>query len=208
MRTLTLLPIVSIGILLAGCHTDMWRQPKQAPMDMNDLFADKAASRPLIPGTIARGKLREDGAFFTGIENGKWVDSIPVPVTKELMAMGQEKYQIFCTPCHGQLGDGKGMIAIRGFQVKRPVGNYHTERLRNMPVGHFYNVITNGYGAMYSYASRIEPKERWAVVAYVRALQLSQNAKLEDLPAEERQALLSGNPMEPATSTDSQGGGH
>lgn len=168
------------AVLLAGCHTDMWRQNKSAPLSQNDFFPDGQASRPLLPGTIAKGHERKDDAFFTGAKGGKWVNQLPVPLTKKLLLRGQERYNIFCSPCHGQLGDGNGMIAHRGFTLKRPVGNYHTDRLRNMPVGHCYDVITNGYGTMYSYASRIEPSDRWAIVAYIKALQLSQNAPLAD----------------------------
>ena len=103
-----------------------------------------------------------------------------MPVNLELVKRGQERFNVYCSPCHGRLGDGKGMIALRGFQLRRPVGNYHTDRLRKMPVGHFYDVITNGYGAMYSYAARVEPQDRWAIVSYIRALQLSQNAPLDE----------------------------
>ena len=161
----------------------MWRQPKTEPLSISPgLFTDGAESRPLLPGTIPQGHLREDAVFFSGIgEDGKWVAKIPLPVTLALMKRGQDRYRAYCTPCHGQLGNGEGMIAHRGFELRRPVGNYHTERLRNMPVGHFYDVITNGYGAMYSYASRVEPQDRWAIVAYIRALQLSQNAAPGDI---------------------------
>lgn len=191
------------AVTLAGCHTDMWRQPKEEPLDPSTFFVDGAASRPLVPGTVPRGYLRSDSAFYTGIKDGKWVTQIPVPVTKELVERGRERFDVYCSPCHGRLGDGNGMIAHRGFTLKRPVGNYHTDRLRGMPVGHFYDVITNGYGAMYSYASRIEPKDRWAVVSYIRALQLSQKAPavevsangikpltVEEIAAKEREARL------------------
>lgn len=184
MRTNRELRIATLAlasaVFLAGCHTDMWRQQKQGPLDESTFFADGQASRPLQPGTIARGHQRKDDAFFTGAQNGKWVAELPVPLTKELLMRGQDEFRAYCTPCHGQLGNGQGMIAHRGFNVRRPVGNFHTERLRNMPIGHFYDVITNGYGAMYSYASRVEPEDRWAIAAYIRALQLSQNAPLSD----------------------------
>lgn len=181
---------LAVPLFLTGCHTDMWQQPKyQNPMQMekgpSKVFSDGMVSRPLVKGTIARDHLREDDAFFTGFENGKLVTEFPIPITKETLLRGQERFTIYCVPCHGQLGNGKGMIATRGFELRRPVGNYHTDRLRKMPVGHFYDVITNGYGAMYSYASRIEPQDRWAIVAYVRALQVSQNAKVSELTQEE-----------------------
>lgn len=196
-RKAALLGFAALG--LAGCHTDMWRQPKLNPMSSqygqgSSVFTDGGTARPLMPGTVARDHLREDGAFFTGIgADGKWLATIPPAATSaykgatsadRMIAMlrrGQDRYKAFCTPCHGQLGDGEGMIAHRGFELRRPVGNYHTERLRRMPAGHFYDVITNGYGAMYSYASRVEPQDRWAIVAYIRALQLSQNAGAGDV---------------------------
>lgn len=172
--------VSAVAVFSAGCNTDMWRQPRQDPMDHSEFFADGQAARPLVPGTIARDHLREDDAFFTGYKNGKVIKEIPVPVTMDLLKRGQERFTIYCTPCHGALGDGEGMIAHRGFKLKRPPGNYHTDRLRNMPAGHFYDVITNGYGTMFSYASRVEPQDRWAIVAYIRALQLSQHALISD----------------------------
>lgn len=176
--------IFGLAGVAAGCHTDMWRQPRTDPLDESAFFtADGQTSRPLLPGTIPRGHLREDEAFFTGAQNGKWLTTLPMPLTKELLLRGQERFNVYCSPCHGQLGDGEGMIANRGFKLRRPVGNYHTPRLRAMPVGHFYDVITNGYGTMYSYASRVEPRDRWAIVAYIRALQLSQSASAADAGA-------------------------
>lgn len=183
------LGLLGLAMLVAGCHTDMWRQPKHEPLDASEgLFSDGAASRPVVPGTVSRGNVRLDDAYYTGRENGKWVDAFPNGMADtaakrtEMLARGQERFNVYCSPCHGQLGDGKGMIAQRGFILRRPVGNYHTERLRNMPLGHFYDVITNGYGAMYSYASRIEPQDRWAIVAYIRALQMSQHATAPTKP--------------------------
>ena len=189
MRFLRNLIIGIAAISIVGCNTDMWVQKKTAPLADSDFFSDGQSARPLVPGTIPRGHLREDGVFYTGIENAKWVDKIPVPVTMDLLKRGRDRFDIYCSPCHGRLGDGKGMIALRGYQLKRPVGNYHTARLMKMPVGHFYDVITNGFGAMYSYASRIEPQDRWAVVAYIRALQLSQNASVTDLNEKEKAQL-------------------
>lgn len=205
MRLLRYLVIGFAALSIVGCNTDMWVQNKQAPLSENELFPDSAGSRPLVPGTIPRGHLREDGAFFTGIENGKWVDKIPVAITEDLLKRGRDRFDIYCSPCHGRIGDGHGMIAQRGFQLKRPVGNYHTDRLRKMPVGHFYDVITNGYGAMYSYASRVEPQDRWAIVAYIKALQLSQHGSVNDLDATERQQL--DQKMETKTESH-EGGGH
>jgi mono/diheme cytochrome c family protein len=176
-RLLLLMPAVA---MLAGCHTDMWVQPKTKPLSESKFYPDGQASRPLVAGTVARDFLREDDAFFTGARNGKWLDQIPMKVDEKVIRRGMDRYKVFCSPCHGMLGDGNGMIAQRGLTLRRPVGNYHTDRLRNMPVGHFYDVITNGYGAMYSYASRVEPQDRWAIVAYIRVLQLSQHATVQD----------------------------
>ena len=191
------LAILGFGVLaLGGCNTDMWRQPKQEPLDESQFYADGAANRPLVPGTIARGHLREDDAYFVGAANGKWLDGFPagIKVNRDLVLRGQERFNIYCSPCHGRLGDGNGMIAQRGFTLKRPVGNYHTDRLRKMPVGHFYDVITNGYGAMFSYAARVEPQDRWAIVAYIRALQLSQYANPADVTPEDVQKALNAKP--------------
>jgi mono/diheme cytochrome c family protein len=192
----TSVAIIGAALFLSGCHTDMWTQPKyHNPMEAEKspsgahVFADGSVSRPLVAGTVARDHLREDDAFYTGFKNGKLVNTFPIPVTKELILRGQDRFTIYCVPCHGQLGNGQGMIAQRGFELRRPVGNYHTDRLRKMPIGHFYDVITNGYGAMFSYASRVEPQDRWAIAAYIRVLQLSQNAKIGDLTPEQVQQL-------------------
>lgn len=200
-----------VGTLLAaGCHTDMWRQPKEEPLGISKFYVDGASSRPLTPGTIARDHLREDSVFYTGVRAGRWVDNLPMPLTKALIDRGQERYDIFCSPCHGRLGDGQGMIAQRGFTLRRPVGNYHTPRLRNMPVGYLYDVITNGYGTMYGYASRIEPRDRWAIVAYVRALQLSHDQDVSTLSPSQRAELAKSaeKPFEPRPFGSDAGGEH
>lgn len=182
----------ALGALAAGCHTDMWQQPKIAPLDESQFYADGQTARPLVAGTVARGHLRLDDALYTGRVNGKYVDEIPMKVTKELILRGQDRFNIYCTPCHGRLGDGNGMIAKRGFALKRQPASYHTDRLRKMPVGHFFDVITNGYGTMFSYASRVEPEDRWAIVAYIRTLQLSQHASAADVDPKSLATLQSG----------------
>jgi mono/diheme cytochrome c family protein len=187
-------------MVLAGCHTDMWVQPKiHEPLQPSKFFKDGASSRPLVPGTVARDHLREDEPFFTGKKDGKLITQFPIPVTKELVERGQDRFTIYCVPCHGRLGDGNGMIANRGFKLRRPVGNYHTDRLRQMPIGHFYDVMTHGYGAMYSYASRVEPQDRWAIAAYIRALQLSQHATPRDLTPGDIESLNNPKPKETAS---------
>lgn len=196
---------LAAGLVVVGCHTDMWSQPKiHEPYQESKFYADGSTARPLVEGTVARGHLRLDDAFFTGFKDGKLVKEFPLPVDEELIRRGQERYTIYCTPCHGQLGDGQGMIAKRGFTLRRPVGNYHTERLQEMPVGHFYDVITNGYGSMYSYASRVEPRDRWAIVAYIRTLQLSQGATAADKQEADAKYPL----PQPATEGHGEGGGH
>lgn len=206
MKVLHLLGLTACGAMLAGCHTDMWVQPKIRPQHESAFFADGSSARPLPAGTVARDHLRLDTAFFTGRDaNGKLLTTIPVPVTKQLIMRGQERFNIYCTPCHGQLGDGQGMIARRGLTLKRPIASYHTDRLRAMPIGHFYEVMTKGFGAMYSYASRVEPQDRWAIAAYIRVLQLSQNAP-ESAATKEQQDLLEGRVKQEAPKPESEGG--
>lgn len=187
---------------LTGCHIDMWRQPKiHSAQRENPFFADKISTRPVVSGTIARGHFRDDAGYFEGTTNdGKeLITEIPARALNSftgdtdaakrltMIQRGRDRYNIYCTPCHGKIGDGNGMIAQRGFALRRPPGNYHTKRLREIPIGHFYDVINNGYGTMYSYASRIQDiNDRWAVASYVRALQLSQNAVPSDVPEANR----------------------
>lgn len=186
---------------LAGCHPDMWRQAKVQPLAQSEFFVDKQGARPLVANTVARnpfGKpvpadavLRTDNPLYTGMENGKLVTTIPAAAyqyfdndRRKMLKRGQERFNIFCSPCHSRLGDGNGMIARRGLNLRKKPASYHTDRLRNLPDGHFFNVITNGLGIMYSYASRVDPEDRWAIVAYIRVLQLSQNATVSDVPAD------------------------
>ena len=171
----------------AACRQDMYNQPKYKPLAASEFFADGTSARPLPPHTVARGHLDEDTVFFTGKnDDGTLAASFPMPVTHELLERGQERFNIFCSECHGYEGDGNGMIVQRGFP---PPNSYHIDRLRQAPPGYFYHVITNGYGVMYPYASRVEPADRWAVAAYIRALQLARNGRLEDVPADERRRL-------------------
>ena len=190
---------LSVLVFAAGCHTDMWVQPKTEPLEDSSFFADKASARPLVPGTVARGHLEEDTAYYTGRDdNGKLVTSIPIKSLtpdqmKAFLLRGQERFKIYCTPCHGQLGDGQGMISKRGLALRRPPADYHTDRLRAMPIGHFYDVITNGYGVMFSYASRVEPEDRWAIAAYIRALQLSEHASQSQFAAAQTKTSSGGS---------------
>jgi mono/diheme cytochrome c family protein len=165
----------------------MHDQPRHEPLEASILFADGRSSRPLIEGTVARGHLREDHELYTGLNaEGQFVSHLPAPVTRELLERGQSRFNAFCSPCHGRRGDGGGMVVQRGF--KQPQ-SFHQTRLRDTPVGYYYDVISRGFGEMSSYAAQISPRDRWAIVAYVRALQISRNVPVAALTAEERQQL-------------------
>jgi cytochrome c553 len=170
-----------------ACRQDMHDQPKYIPLRPSDFFGDGRSERPLIEGSVARGHLKDDVAFYTGKgPDGKPIDAFPFPVTKDVIERGQQRFNIYCTPCHGHLGNGDGMIPRRGF---RHPPSYHQDRLRNVPNGYIFDVISAGFGAMPDYAAQIEPRDRWAIVAYIRALQLSQNATIADVPADARGEL-------------------
>lgn len=154
----------------------MHNQPRYKPYAATNFFEDGRSERPAIDDTVARGQLHLDQARYTGKVNGKDVDAIPIQITKADLLRGQDRFDIYCAPCHGRSGDGHGMIVLRGLQ---PPPTYHDPRLVNAPIGHFFDVITNGYGAMFSYASRVAVDDRWRIAAYIRALQLSQNAPPE-----------------------------
>lgn len=172
-----------------GCRQDMHDQPKFHRQRGTSFFADGRSVRPQVENTVARNQLREDSYFYTGFTGGKEGDGMPFPVTMDVLARGQERYNVYCTPCHSRVGNGVGMIVQRGYAK---AGNFHVERLQKAPLGHFFNVITNGYGAMPDYAAQVAPVDRWAIVAYIRALQLSQNATQADVP--------SGSHVEPLSS--------
>jgi len=171
-----------------GCgntlRQDMANQPRQNPLSPAPIFADGRSERPIIDNTVARGAVEEDALFVTKDSN-----SFPLPLTPELLARGQDRYDIFCSPCHGLQGDGQGMVTLRGMKHPPP---YHQDRVRNEPNGYFFDVITNGFGAMNGYSAQLNPRDRWAIVAYVRALQVSRNAHVADLPANLREKLMAG----------------
>jgi cytochrome c553 len=173
-------------LLMGACRTDMHVQPKHQPLEPSTFFDDGRSARPLVEGTVARGHLRIDEHLYTGKVNGVDAETFPFPVTRAVLERGRERFNIFCSPCHDRTGTGNGMIPQRGF---RHPPSYHIDRLRKAPVGHFFDVITNGFGAMYSFASRIPARDRWAIVAYIRALQLSENATQADVPPGERVRL-------------------
>lgn len=174
--------------LLAGSCTagQMRNQPKYKTFDPNPFFDDGLAARPLPDHTVARLQAYTDTLLYEGTVNGAPADLFPMPITLALLNRGRERYNIFCSPCHGYDGYGQGVIVQRGFS---PPPSFHIDRLRAAPNGHYFNVISNGIGAMYSYGARIRPDDRWAIIAYIRALQTSQNAHLEDVPAADRQQL-------------------
>lgn len=178
------------AIIAAGCRNDMHVQPRYNPYDPSTFFADGRSERQPVAGTVARnaaiGGLEE--VVNTGRLNGQEINAFPFPITRDVMERGRERFNIFCTPCHGLAGDGDGMIVQRGFQ--RPP-SYHIDRLRNASVGHFFSVITDGFGAMYPYGYRIPPRDRWAIIAYIRALQLSREGTIDNVPQAERPKLLS-----------------
>ena len=182
---LGLLALVAV-LLLAGCGRNMAEQPRVGPLQATPFFADGSGNRPLLDGTVSRERGAIDPVFFTGQQDGMLVNELPIEVTFELLLRGQERYDIFCSMCHGYTGAGDGMVVRRGFP--QPV-SFHEQRLLDASVGYYFNAMTNGFGRMYSYAGRIPAEDRWAIAAYVKALQLSQNASIDDVPADVRHAL-------------------
>ena len=188
MRTDLKLCAVALALAAAvGCRQDMQDQPKFIPLRPSGFFADGRSERPLVEGTVARGHLNDDTLLNTGKgADGKPSNEFPMPVTKALILRGEERYNIYCAPCHDRTGSGNGMIVRRGY--RRPP-TYHSDRLRQQPNGFLYDVIANGFGAMPDYAAQIPPPDRWAIVAYIRALQLSQQASFDDVPPAARGRL-------------------
>jgi mono/diheme cytochrome c family protein len=178
--------LFAVAATLAGCRQDMHDAPRYEPLEQSSFFTDGRAARMPIANTVARGQLRDDEHFYTGKVAGQPTTEFPMPVTAGVMARGQEQFNVFCSPCHGRTGVGNGMIVQRGFR-KPP--SYHEERLRTAPVGYLFDVMTNGFGAMQDYAAQVPVADRWAIAAYVRALQLSHRATVDDVPAERRGEL-------------------
>jgi hypothetical protein len=175
-----------LTICFCGCRQEMYDQPRYKPLAKSEFFTNESSARPIPAHTVARGQLHDDTFFYTAMRGTNLVDSFPFPVTLAVLKRGQERYDIYCAVCHGPTGEGNGMIVQHGFPAPP---SYHIDRLRNAPVGHFFDVITHGYGVMYSYATRVEPADRWAIAAYIRALQLSENATTNDLPPTELSKL-------------------
>jgi len=175
-----LVMLIGLCAILAGCREDMQLQPRIDPLRRSDFYADLRSARPLPLGTIPREATVTDPYFYSGYVGKDLGNYMPFPVTREVLERGRERFDIFCAPCHSRLGDGNGMVVQRGY--RRPP-SYHIDRLRNEPLGHFFDVISNGFGAMPDYAAQIPPYDRWTIVAYIRALQLSQNAPANVAPA-------------------------
>jgi hypothetical protein len=190
-RAARIFGLAALALWLIGCRMDMHEQPKYLPYEPTTFFDDGRSERPVVPGTVARGQLRLDELLYTGKENGFFANKFPFPITRADLERGRQRYNIYCTPCHDYTGSGQGIVVLRGFP---PPPSFHIDRLRQAPVGHFFDAMTSGYGSMYSYASRIEPEDRWRIAAYVRVLQLSAHSTLQDVPESERQKLTEQNP--------------
>jgi cytochrome c553 len=185
LKKLMMLTTVAI-FAIAGCRQQMADQPHQRPLESSNFFDDGMASRPAEPGTVARAGRVQNEQRLNSKADGKLIDGFPFEVTMEVLARGQERYEIFCSPCHDRLGNGQGMIVRRGFT---PARSFHDPRLRDAPAGHFFQVMTQGFGVMPSYANQLSEHDRWAVIAYIRALQLSRNARLDQLPPKDREKM-------------------
>jgi mono/diheme cytochrome c family protein len=175
-------PLVVLGVMASvGCRLDMHVQPRYNPLAKSDFFPDQRAARPPVEGTVARGDERADTYFYTGKIGNNDGDFLPFPVTHDVLQRGRERFNVYCSPCHSRVGDGNGMIPSRGFARKPP--SYHIARLQKAPIGYFFDVMTNGFGIMLDYSAQISAHDRWCIAAYIRALQLSQNATAADVPA-------------------------
>lgn len=185
--------IMGVGTLIilficTACQRrpQMGEQPKYQAYEANEFFPNGSAMRPLPANTIAQGQLRANQPFFTGMRDGYLIAEVPIQITYSVITRGRQQYNIYCSVCHGLSGNGDGMIVQRGFPSPP---SFHSERLRFAPAGHFFYVITHGYGLMFSYAARVSPQDRWAIVAYIRALQLSQHTRISDVPSSEQRNL-------------------
>jgi mono/diheme cytochrome c family protein len=179
--------VVLLALGGAACRQDMHNAPRYKPYAASDFFADGRSSRIPPTGTVARGWLRADDVLYTGRANGELVAEFPFPISAADMQRGRDRYNIYCSPCHGTLGDGQGMVVQRGL---RRAASYHQDRLREEKVGYFYDVVTNGFGAMQGYAEQVPVRDRWLIVAYVRALQLSQHATMAEVPSDQQAPLM------------------
>jgi mono/diheme cytochrome c family protein len=182
----SVLLVLALAAGLSGCRQDMHDTPRYRPYRASDFFADGSSARPLVEGTVARGFLREDTHLYEGKVAGQPATSFPFPITRADLDRGQERYNIYCAPCHGRTGEGNGMVVQRGYKT---AASYHIDRLRTAPVGYFFDVMSNGFGGMPDYKAQIPVDDRWRIIAYIRALQLTHNAAAGDVPAEELRRL-------------------
>jgi mono/diheme cytochrome c family protein len=207
--TARLLVAATLLLVTSGCRQDMHNQPKYVTYRSSEFFADGLSERQPIVNTVARGELHDDSYFNTGKVGLKEEDRFPFPITQGVMERGRERFDIYCSPCHSRVGDGNGMIVKRGY---RQAANFHLPRYLSQPVGHYYDVISHGWGAMPDYAAQIEPADRWAIAAYIRALQYAQSGASADVPAEQRgqlrdqsQILVQGVPLPQALTSGGRG---
>jgi mono/diheme cytochrome c family protein len=185
-RVPRLLGVLAMSVALAACRQDMHDAPRYEPLEESGFFASGGSARTLVANTVARGYLREDELLYTGKASGQFANMFPMPVTADVMTRGQERFNVFCSPCHGRTGLGNGMIVQRGF---RQPPSFQEQRLKEAPAGYFFDVMTNGFGAMQDYSAQVPVADRWAIAAYIRALQLSQSATVADVPADRRPDL-------------------
>ena len=194
MKTLRLPLALLALVLVGGCRQDMHNQPKYRGLRASAFFDNGSSARPLVEGTVARGTLQTDAAFFTGKNGNTEVTELPFPVSEEVLDRGEQRFNIYCTPCHDRTGSGRGIVVQRGY---RQPPSFHIDRLRTAPIGHFFDVMTNGFGAMPDYRAQVSPRDRWNIAAYIRALQLSQHASKDDVPGGDP-AKLAPAPAPPA----------
>lgn len=208
---LSLFLAAGVLLLVSGCRQDMHNQPKYVPYRSSEFFQDGLSERQQVVNTVARGELHEDGYLYTGKVGTKEGDRFPFPITQAVMERGRERYDIYCSPCHSRVGDGNGMIVKRGY---RQAANFHDQKYASQTVGHYYDVISHGSGAMPDYAAQIEPPDRWAIAAYIRALQYAQNGTMADVPGDQRGQLKDqsemttkeGVPLQKAIASAGKGG--
>ena len=185
--------VIVMTVAVVGCRQDMHDAPRYEPLEASTFFADGRGSRMLVANTVARGMLREDDHLYRGKIDGELTDIFPMSVTADVMARGQQRFNVFCSPCHGQTGQGNGMVVQRGFPAPP---SYHQARLREAPAGYFFDVMTHGFGAMSDYSAQVPVDDRWAIAAYIRALQRSQQATIDDVPVARRAELDAPTPQE------------
>jgi mono/diheme cytochrome c family protein len=197
--------IALVALTGAACRQDMHDTPRVEANEATDAFEDGRGNRPLVEGTVARGWLNDDEQLTTGKVDGTLVDEFPFPVTREVLERGQQRFNAFCTPCHGKTGMGNGMIVQRGL---KPPPSFHDQRLRAAPAGYYFDVMSNGFGVMQDYRAQVDVKDRWAIAGYIRALQLSQRATLADVPHDKVADLDKPVDEAPAKPAPSHGSGH